>query len=50
MLHHYVVASGKQHALDGSFFASNFFAGLLSRSLKQDAISSLFVHDPKPLK
>lgn len=43
MLLHDVAASGRQHALDGSFFASCLFARPLSVSFKQDAVSSLFV-------
>lgn len=50
MLHHGVVTSGRQHGLDGSFFANNFSAGLFSRSLKQDAITLLFVSYSWPLK
>lgn len=43
MLLHVAAVSGRQHALDGSIFASYLFAGPLSVSLKQDAVSSLFV-------
>lgn len=50
MLHHGVVTSGRQHGLDGTFFVSNFCAGLFSRSLKQDAITLLFVSYSWPLK
>lgn len=48
--HRSIVASEKQHNLEGSFFASYFFDGLLSGSLKQNAVSSLFLSDPEPLK
>lgn len=40
---HPVVALGRQHGPNGSFFASNSSAGLFSRSLKQDATTLLFV-------
>lgn len=47
---HRIVASERQHNLESSFFASYFFDGLHSGSLKQDAVSSLFLSDPEPLK